>query len=193
MRKLKLLIAILGLLAPSVALAQSVSYLAIPSSGFTTRNSTTVVDPLRGTVETRSHTGNVSGTARFFGNNDLMFAPVNLPHGSKVISLTCSGGSPSPRTRVFFRLRRNEPQQANVDMALVFPNVRETNYQDRSTTSINSPVIDNRRFNYYIAASIEATNNIRECATCFVNRCIIAYSFPSKDSPRIKSQRFQRR
>lgn len=178
MRIFSLLVVILGLFAPSVALAQSLSYLAIPSSGFTTRNSTTVVNPLRGTVETRGYTGNVSGTARFFGDNAVMFAPVNLPHGATVISLNCAGRAPRPSRRISFSLRRNEPQQANVDMASVFMDFNVTSFQNKSTTSIDSPVIDNRRFNYYIVATIDATNDIQECATCSVNRCTIGYRLP---------------
>ena len=171
------LIVTLSLLAPSIVLAQEVSYLAIPASSFTPRNSTTVKDPLRGTVETLGYTGNISGTARFFGDNDSMFAPVNLRHGSTVISLTCGGMAPTPRVKIHYILRRNEPQQANVDMAGVAAKTGLTNFQTSSTNSIKEPVIDNKRFNYYIVATLLATNDIQECRTCSINRCTIAYGY----------------
>ena len=173
----------IGLLYPPQLLAQSLSYLAIPSSGFSPRNSTTVKSPLRGRVETLGYRGNVSGTARFFGDNDVMFAPVNLPHGSTVVKLTCGGHAPKPNRRVSFVLRRNHPQQANVDMAALYPKVKLTGFQTMSDSSIRSPVIDNRRFNYYIAATIDATNDIQQCASCSVNRCTIAYGLPQSTRP----------
>ncbi|MFQ5616469.1 MAG: hypothetical protein ACE5GO_08425 [Anaerolineales bacterium] len=177
MRNMTLLVAILGLLAPSMALAQSLSFLAIPSSGFTPQNSTTHFDPPPGSAENRGYEGNSSGTARFFGDNEIMFAPVNLPHGSTVISLTCGGRADRLSRRIVFRLRRNEPQQANVNMALVSTDFNVTSFQTKSTTSITSPVIDNRRFNYYMVATIVA-NGPPECRTCSVNRCTIAYRLP---------------
>lgn len=185
MRIMTLLLTALGLFAPSVALAQ-MNYLAIPSSGFTPRNSTTVVNPLRGTLETRGHTGNASGTARFFGDNVQMFAPVNLPHGSTVISLDCAGRAPRLSRKIDFYLRRNEPQQANVDMAGVFLDLDVTSFQNKSTSRIDSPVIDNRRFNYYIVAEMSGVGNtiISECPTCSVNRCTIGYAMlPDTDPP----------
>lgn len=175
-----LIVIILGLFGPSVAIAQSTTgYIAIPASGFTPRNSTTVEGPLRGTVETLGHTGNATGTARFFGDNSVMFAPVNLPHGSTVVSLACAGKAPTKRVRIFFSLRRNEPQQANVDMAGVGTKWDDTSFEFISTSRISSPVIDNQKFNYYIVAGLNSTNDIDECRTCLVNKCTIGYVFRS--------------
>jgi len=157
---------------------QTISFLSIPASGFTPRNSTTVKDPLRGTLETLGYSGNVSGTARFFGDNGEMFAPVYLPHKSNVISLACAGKAPRKNRRISYKLRRNEPQQANVDIASIFPKYSETGFQFLRTRSIQSPVVDNEKFNYYIVASIDATNDIRECRTCSVNKCTIGFITP---------------
>jgi len=179
MRNVIYLVVTLAMFSSPVALAQAVGFLAIPSSGFTPRNSTTVDRPFSGTVETLGYTGNKTGTARFFGDNDIMFAPVNLPHGSTVTELTCGGHAPMLHRRVSFVLRRNEPQQANVNMAGLYPIFKSTSFQIKSTTSITSPIIDNRKFNYYIAATIDATNNIQNCRGCSVNRCTIAYTLPS--------------
>lgn len=166
------------LVSPMVLAQETISYLSVPASGFTPRNSTTIKNPLRGTAETLGYSGNVSGTARFFGDNDMMFAPVFLPHNAKVISFDCAGIAPKLNRRIIYVLRRNEPQQANVDMASIFTSFSETNFQFKSTISIQSPIVDNRKFNYYIVASISATNEINECKTCSVNRCTIGFVTP---------------
>jgi hypothetical protein len=178
MRIIKFSIAMQALLLSLEALAQSPKFLAVPAASFTPRNSTTVEKPLRGTLETLGYSGNASGTARFFGDNSAMFAPISLPHGATVLSLECAGAAPRLSRRIIFHLRRNQPQQANVDMATVATDFPVTAFQFKSTTSIQSPVIDNRRFNYYIAAELGATNDVPECRTCFVNRCTIGYTGP---------------
>lgn len=165
------------LVSPMVLAQQTISYLSVPASGFTPRNSTTIKNPLRGTVETLGYSGNVSGTARFFGDNGMMFAPVFLPHNSKVISFACAGNAPRLSRRIIYVLRRNEPQRANVDMASIFTSFSD-NFQFKSTISIQSPIVDNQMFNYYIVASIGATNDINECRTCSVNRCTIGFVTP---------------
>jgi hypothetical protein len=150
MRMLGLLTAILIALTSSDAFAQSLSphYLSIPSSGFTPQDAgkTNVIE---------SYDGNTSGTLRMFAKSYYMFAPVNLPHGATVTSMRCGGQSPKQKNqRIIFILRRNEPQQANVDMASIMTIFDETQFQFRDTTSITSPVVDNETFNYYIVASI---------------------------------------
>jgi hypothetical protein len=184
MNILKYLIFACSLIGSSLTLAQSIDYIAVPASGFTPRNSTTIKDPLKGTVETLGYSGNASGTARFFGDNNEMFAPVFLAHNSKIVSFSCAGNSANKRTRIRYYLRRNQPQQANVDMASVFSAHAETGFQRESTTLIQSPMVDNKTYNYYIVASIDATNNIRECKQCSVNTCSIGYVTPTSNVSR---------
>ena len=149
-KKRSLLISILFLLVASVALSQTTSFLSIPSSGFTPLNS-------EGTGNA-GYSGNQTGTARLFAGSFLMLAPVNLPHGATVTSMRCGGRAPSSDFRIVFTLRRNEPQQANVDMATVMTTLGQTTFQFVDTSSITSPVIaDNASFNYYIVA---ATDNL---------------------------------
>lgn len=169
---------VLLLHAGSVTEGRQTAFLAVPAASFTPQNSTTVDKPLRGTVETLGYSGNATGTARFFGDNSAMFAALNLPHGARVLSFDCAGAAPRPSRRIAFKLRRNEPQRANLDMATIATDSEVTTFQFKSTSAIQSPVIDNQRFNYYIAAEIGATNDIRECRTCFVNRCTVAYVEP---------------
>ncbi len=178
MKTTTLVIATVLSLIASASFAQPTQFLAVPAAAFTPQNATTVENPLRGTVETLGYSGNFSGTARFFGDNGVMFAPVYLPHGATVIAMECAGAAPRLSRRIAFKLRRNHPQQANLDIAAVFTDFPVTSFQFKTTTRILAPVIDNRLFNYYLVAEIEATNDIKECRTCWVNRCSIAYALP---------------
>ena len=164
-----MIIAILVLLIAPVTLAQSTTcYLSIPSSGFTPRAS-------EGTVGSDAgYDGNQSGTARFFNGSFAMFAPVNLPDGATVNSMRC-GGQVSTSNKISFTLRRNEPQQANVDMATVMSNVGDTGFQFLDTTSIESPTINNATFNYYIVAQADDFD-VGVCPTCSVGFCRIGYT-----------------
>jgi len=156
------------LLTASVAFAQSTpGFLSIPSSSFTPQTS-------EGTGNA-GYDGNLTGTARFFEGSFLMFAPVNLPHRATVTSLTCGGRAPSRDFKVSFILRRNEPQQANVDMATVSTTFEGTGFQFVRTTSITSAVIDNARFNYYIAAQTDAFD-VGFCPRCSIGFCTIGYT-----------------
>jgi hypothetical protein len=168
MRILTSLIAICVLLTASVAFAQSTTgFLSIPSSSFTPQTS-------EGTGNA-GYDGNVTGTARLFEGSFLMFAPVNLPHHATVTSLKCGGRAPSRDFKVGFTLRRNDPQQANVDMATVSTTFEGTGFQFVSTTSITSAVINNARFNYYIAAQTDAFD-VGFCPECSIGFCTIGYT-----------------
>lgn len=116
-------------------------YLSIPSSAFT---------PRTGSID-----GNSSGTARYFAVNEPLFAPVNLPHNSVVTRLDCGGNDASSRALLRFVLRRNQPQQANVDMATADTVTGEFGFKFISDTSIVSATINNLSYNYFLRASIE--------------------------------------
>lgn len=165
MRILTLIIAIIAMHSASMAFAQTKSFLSIPSSGFTPQN----------TTENDGYVGNQSGTARMFDNNFLMFAPVALPHGATVTSLRCGGKAPFPTFKIVFTLRRNQPQQANVDMAVVMTTFEGLGFQHPETTSITSPVINNDQFNYYIVAKARH-DDVEVCPTCTVGYCRISYT-----------------
>ena len=165
MQRLGLLFVILLATSPTLAYAQStVGYIAIPSSGFTPQDSIA------------GYEGNTSGTARQFGATGYqMLAPVNLPQGATVTSLRCGGAAADSDFRLIFTLRRNEPQQANVDMAEVMTTFAGNSFQFVSTTSITSPEVDNGVFNYYIIA--EADNiDIGFCGSaCSIGYCRVGF------------------
>jgi len=164
MKRHSLVISILFLLIASVALAQSPTrFLSIPSSGFTPQTSE------------EGYSGNQTGTARFFGTGFWMFAPVNLPHGATVTSMRCGGQAPFSDDRIIFTLRRNDPQQANVDMATVMTTFERTGFEFVATSSITSPVVNNNRFNYYIVAEADLID-VRHCTNCSVGFCRIGYT-----------------
>jgi hypothetical protein len=164
MKRHTLVISILFLLIASVALAQlPTRFLSIPSSGFTPQTSEA------------GYGGNLTGTARFFEEGFLMFAPVNLSHGATITSMRCGGRAPRSDFRIIFTLRRNEPQQANVDMATVMTTFEETGFQFVDTSSITSPVVNNNRFNYYIVAEADAID-VGFCTDCSVGFCRIGYT-----------------
>jgi hypothetical protein len=165
-RKVGLLVAILILLTSLSTLAQSQTLsLSIPASGFTPQASML------------NYFGNTTGTARFFGYNDRMFAPVYLPDRVRVTSLACGGTAPPTTLRIAFTLRRNEPQQANVDMATVRTTFAGTGFQFVDTTSIAEPVVNNSRFNYYMIAALETTLASPGCVegACSIGFCRIGY------------------
>lgn len=142
----------------------STSHLVIPASAFTS------VDTVTGWA------GNQSGTNRHFGTVGLLFAPVQLPHGAIVTQLYCGGVDAQTDTSLQFTLRRNDPQQANVDMAFVESGFAATGFQSLLTTAITSPQINNNAvFNYYMVAA--ASNiDIGTCPGCTVNFCRIRYT-----------------
>lgn len=143
------------------------SFLSIPSSGFTPQN---VKDAV-------GYDGNQTGTARRFQGNFRMYAPVNLPHGATVNHFRCGGRAASNEFRLIFTLRRNEPQQANVDMATVMTDFEQIGFQfvGTGTTPIVSPVINNATFNYYIVAETSAFD-VGFCSDCSVGFCRIRYT-----------------
>ncbi|WP_144375408.1 hypothetical protein [Thiolapillus brandeum] len=188
----------------SVTTADTFGFVSIPAAAFSVRDS-----------QTGSYTGNESGTARSFSG--LMFAPVDIPHGSVVTLFKC-GGHPKAGTLVRFALRRNEPQQANVDMAVVesafstdIPLIGNkptglAQYQFLSTSRIVSGGIDNSIYNYYVVASTiyppfdslgpQFSGDSSPYSDCIkagdctgVNYCSIGYRFPFQGANKLKPLR----
>lgn len=95
---------------------------------------------------------NKSGTAMDF--HTVLFAPVSLPQNATITSFNC-GGRATFRKSVIFTLRRNEPQQQNIDIASMRTSLDGTNFEFVGTRSINSGVINNANFNYYIVAEVD--------------------------------------
>ena len=159
-KKTLILLAITLLLGTVSAHADS---LTIPASAFTPQNS----GP--------RYQGNESGTARFFGANLIMFAPVNIPDGTTVTSMRCGGAVRTPGFKLRFTLRRNEPQQQNVDMSTLRTTI-ETGFQFLRTRAIREAVINNDKFNYYIVAETERGPGIGgSCPKCSVNFCTLTF------------------
>lgn len=158
---------VVALTASEAVGQQTASFLSIPASAFTPRQ----------VLGDSGYDGNESGTARLFGNNFVMFAPVHLPHRASVTSLSCGGRAPSSQIQVIFTLRRNQPQQANVDMATTSTDLAQTGFQFVSTTSIVEPVINNQRFNYYLVA-VARHIDVGRCPRCLVGFCSIGYTVP---------------
>ncbi len=170
MKKHNLVISILFLVIASSALAQSQpQYLSIPSSGFTPQDSEGIIGGNAG------YDGNDTGTARLFDGSLRLFAPVSLPHGATVTSMRCGGRAPNSEFRIIFTLRRNQPQQANVDMASAMTTFQGTGFQTVSTRSITSPVVNNANFNYYIVAQLDMVD-VGNCQSCSVGFCRIGYT-----------------
>ena len=143
-----------------------VTFLAIPSSGFTAQTSE------------GGYGGDVTGNARSFAGSALMFAPVNLPHGAKVNSLTCGGLAPVTDLRLIFTLRRNNPQVANINMITAATSYAGIAFEWTFSNVVDEPEVDNQRFNYYIVAELDNQVGADLCPTCTVNFCRIVYIDP---------------
>ena len=155
MKIFKVIVVTYLLLNTSITFAGTKGVVSIPATAFTEQNS-------QSPNQNGSYKGNASGTSRSF--TGTMFAPINLPHGSIVTSFKC-GAQPHGGSLVEFTLRRNEPQQANVDMAVItsaFSSVPPlignkplglAEYQFINTSAITSSGIDNSKYDYYILAS----------------------------------------
>jgi hypothetical protein len=152
--------------------AQSTSFISIPASAFSGANG--------------SRSMNETGTAMFFST--YAFAPVNLPNRSKIISFACGARSFFQKS-IVFSLRRNEPQQKNVDIATLSTSLTNTNFEFLNTTTITEGVVNNSRFNYYIIADMfkpgEGPGNEAFCkkGECWVGFCKIGYSIPNLSKP----------
>jgi hypothetical protein len=142
-------------------------HLSIPSSAFTPKDSND------------GWTGNTSGTARYFDESILLqsylFAPVQLPHEATVTGFRCGGQDPATDVKLRFTLRRNQPQIANVDMAVVESTFATTGFQFMTTSTVVSPQIDNSTFNYYVAAS-PVFFTVGPCTGCSVGFCRVSYT-----------------
>jgi hypothetical protein len=126
-------------------------FISIPAAAFSTQDSRT-------SGPEGNYRGNNTGTSRSFRGGrspsfrGSLFAPVNLPHGAIVTSLSC-GSKTMSGWKTGFVLRRNEPQQENIDMASVKTS-GHGRYEFINTISISSPKINNSKYNYYISASL---------------------------------------
>jgi hypothetical protein len=130
------------LISTPTAFAKYKGFISIPVAAFSSQG--TGASNIANRYE-----GNDSGTSRTFISQ--LFAPVNLPHHSIVTSFSC--GTNNATTN--FILRRNEPEQANKDMAflkVVGGPFISLSYRVLHTTKIASPGIDNSKFNYFIVA-----------------------------------------
>jgi hypothetical protein len=173
MRKIGLIVPFLfSMFAAPLAMAQSTAtgFIAVPASGF--------VDAKLGPASRF----NLTGTTQFF--NVMLFAPVSLPHGYTITSFKCGGKSFFNRS-VVFTLRRNDPQQQNVDIATVKTTLEGTGFEFVETSSITSGKIDNSRFNYYIVVDVEDNRNLPNIDVfcpdngnpkCSVGFCSVGYS-----------------
>jgi hypothetical protein len=168
MKRPSLILSMLLLLNASAAFAQSTRFLSVPSSAFTPRTS-------EGATGNAGYGGNETGTARSFAGSSVLFAPVSLPHGATVTSMKCGGRAPSTDFRIAFTLRRNDPQQANVDMAVAKTTFDGLGFEFVDTNSIASPVVNNDTFNYYIVA-VADTTDVGFCPNCLIGFCRIGYS-----------------
>lgn len=159
---------IVFLTAPE-ARAQSTSFLSIPASAFT---------PVETQGTRGGYGGNETGTSRSFTNRTFgMLAPVYLPHLATVTSMSCGGRDGGANVLVKFILRRNEPQQANVDMAVLATTFEQTGFQFLRSSSIAQPLINNERFNYYVVAETRHID-VGFCPECAVGFCRIGFTSP---------------
>ena len=108
-----------------------------------------------------------------------MFAPVSLPHGTVTTAFNCGGRHSDATGEVRFTLRRNEPQQANVDLAEMATTRSNTGFEFVSAQSVLNETVDNRKFNYYIVAQVNAVNEVFTCPECLVGFCNVGYIPPN--------------
>lgn len=132
MKTLVALILTLGMLS-STASAQNSGWLSIPAAAFSGSRSFP----------------NGTGTAQFF--RTTAFAPVILPDNATVTVMSC-GGRAVFRKHIIFTLRRNEPQQENVNMAVLETSLDGTGFEFVTSNQIIDGAVDNRSFNYFIMA-----------------------------------------
>lgn len=173
----KFVVTLLFIFTTSTVFANTNGFVSLPASAFSEVSSSTF--GARG-----SYKGNGSGTSRSFVGG--LFAAINLPHGATVTSLSC-GSKSAKKWGTKFILRRNEPQQANVDMATI-ETTRSGAYQFLNTASITSPKINNSKYNYYIVAKAIGSSPSNEedeglwceknCAN--VNFCNVGYTIIEK-------------
>ena len=109
---------------------------------------------------------NDTGTTTFI--RTAAFAPVLLPDNAEVTFFSC-GGTAKFRKEVIFTLRRNAPQQANVDMAVLQTGLDETGFVFLSTNEIEEGEVDNKQFNYFIAAEASKPADVQPNSRALCN------------------------
>jgi len=134
MRTLVALLLVLFAL-PTTAFAQDSGWLSVPAAAFNGERTFP----------------NATGTAQFFRTTAV--APVILPDNATVTFMAC-GGRATFRKQIIFTLRRNEPQQENVDMAVLETSLNGTGFEFVSDNQIIDGAVDNSRFNYFIVADV---------------------------------------
>ena len=182
-----IVISVISLALMGTAAAGSKGFVSIPAAAFTAKDSDTYYSNGNAggsaSKNTHGYIGNKSGTTRSF--NSFLYAPVNLPHGATVTSFSC-GGSLAKNTRTVFMLRRNEPQQENVNMVQVNTSLEGSGFEFIKSLGIRSAKVDNQKYNYYIVARIlklgYRPSTTPYCTTgtktpeCSVGFCSIGYT-----------------
>ena len=168
--RIALLLALFSL--PVAASAQDSGWLSLPAAAFSGAGAFP----------------NATGTAQFF--RTTAFAPVILPDNATVTFMAC-GGRAAFRKQIIFTLRRNEPQQENVDMVVLETALDATGFEFVSENQITDGAVDNRKFNYFIVADVSkpggnSPGNRAVCANtsgpggsgtqCLVGFCRLGYS-----------------
>ena len=134
MKIIMIIVCFFGFFIPISAIGQSTENLSIPAIAF---HGERVIY-------------NNSGTAAFFRTK--AFAPVFLPDGARAFSFTCGARTVFGKG-ITIKLRRNHPQQANVDMGVAeIPKGGDGNFKFVTVNRLTDGVIDNSRFNYYLIA-----------------------------------------
>lgn len=109
---------------------------------------------------------NDTGTTTFI--RVAAFAPVLLPDDSTVTFFSCAGAA-AFRKEVIFTLRRNEPQQANIDMAVLHTGLNETGFVSLNTNEIVEGDVDNKLFNYFIVAESGKADDVQPNSRAICN------------------------
>ena len=132
MRYSNILAAVIFAASPFTAVAED-GFLSIPASEFSGNDVAY----------------NDSGTTTFI--RTAAFAPILLPDDATITFFGC-GGRAAFRKEVIFTLRRNAPQQANIDMAVLQTGLDETGFVFLNTNEVVQGEVDNKLFNYFIVA-----------------------------------------
>jgi hypothetical protein len=161
MHKLLLTLSVCAVVQSTPLLAQSIEHVAVPAVAFVGKDVSY----------------NETGTAAFF--RQRAFAPLSLPDNAKLVGFDC-GLRTFPIHGIKVSLRRNEPQQANVELDnLGIPKGGDGRFQFKSATQVSHPDVNNGKFNYYLVAEVlPKSANVSDICNgeeCLVGACQVAY------------------
>ena len=104
-------------------------------------------------------------------------APVHLPDGASVQSMTCVYKDNTTDGRMFFDLKRHA-QQAEASLASISTTLAFADPNTVTTTSAPATfeVVDNANYAYYLLAYFQTSGVAKNTSNLSLNRCLITYT-----------------